>query len=174
MSQATLPDWLLLFIKNHPQQVQVKIDLTCIIPLFKPPPAAPPTPKVGSGDTVKLAGGHMAISFPVTMPAFGASDAAKNTFHYVETPAGQPALAEVTIDFTTSGASGSFIVQQGSAVDYWATESDGSGNTSAASVHGSIASASDTTPPAAPAAPVVGPGDTAPPAAPSLGKGKKV
>jgi hypothetical protein len=163
---------LIQFIQLHPSQVHVAITLTCQIPVFKPPPPTPPTPKVGKGDTYK--GNPMAIIYPINMPAFGASDAAKNTFHYVETPQGAPANPEVAIDFTTSGASGNFIVQALSAVDYWATETDTSGNTSAPSPHGSIASAADTTPPAAPPPPVVGPGDTAPPAAPMLGKGKKV
>ena len=116
----------------------------------------------------------MAIAYPITMPAFGAADAAKNTFNWIETPTGGSAGAPQTIDFTTSAATGSFSVANGSAVEYWATETDTSGNKSADSPHGTIASASDTTPPAAPAAPTVGPGDTAPPAAPMLGKGKKV
>ena len=111
----------------------------------------------------------MAIQYPITMPAFGAADAAKNTFNYTEN-----GVAAQPIDFTTSGATGSFQVANGSAVEYWATETDTSGNPSKDSPHGTIASASDTTPPAAPATPTVGPGDTAPPAAPMLGKGKKV
>lgn len=111
----------------------------------------------------------MAIQFPITMPAFGAKDAAKNTFKYTMNGAAQP-----NIDFTTSAATGLFVVDNGSAVEYWATETDTAGNESPDSPHGTIASASDTTPPAAPAGPVVGPGDTAPPAAPQLGKGKKV
>jgi len=111
----------------------------------------------------------MAIQYPITMPAFGAKDAAKNTFKWTE--AGGPVQTQ---DFTTGGGTGSFQVANGSAVEYWATETDGSGNESKDSAHGTIASASDTTPPAAPATPTVGPGDTAPPNAPMLGKGKKV
>lgn len=110
------------------------------------------------------------IEYPVTMPEFVEKDTAKSTLHWTEN--GAP---EQTQDFTTSGATGKLVVNDGAAVEAWATLADKAGNVSDPSPHVSIVSAADTTPPAAPAAPAVGPGQTGDePEPPLFGKGKKV
>lgn len=127
----------------------------------KPKPAAPGKPTLFSGDSV-----HM-IMYPVTVTGV-VKDAKKVTFHFTEN--GGP---ESTVDLLIGGdtASGSFTVQDGAVVDYWADQADAAGNVSAPSAHGAIASAADTVPPPAPSTPVPGAGDTAPELVPSLGRG---
>lgn len=139
-------DWIKSFAAGKTTVVVVNTCCHC-----KPRRKGPAAPTLSPGDSI------MAIKYPITMPADTAPDVVKRTFKY-KVNGGD----EQKIDFDTANATGEFIVPVGAAVDYFATETDGSGNESEPGTMGHIDSAADTTPPMAPGAPVLGPGETVP------------